>query len=62
MRNDKNVQFRDLDEILYNAQLRRSADLGRWLRQYLEERRGARMKNERVRNHKQSSRPVHRPV
>ncbi|MGY3445099.1 hypothetical protein [Bradyrhizobium sp. USDA 4473] len=33
MQQDSGVQFQDLDQILRNAQLRRSADLGPWLRQ-----------------------------
>ncbi len=38
MQEDKVIHFQDLDQILYHARLRRSADLGRWLRQYFEHR------------------------
>jgi hypothetical protein len=31
----QNIQFDDLAQVLHNANLRRSADLGLWLRQYL---------------------------
>jgi len=31
----QNVQFDDLAQVLHNANLRRSADLSSWLRQYL---------------------------
>jgi hypothetical protein len=44
MHNDNGVQFQDLDTVLHNAQLRRSADLGGWLRQYFGDRR-ARLQN-----------------
>lgn len=43
MQEDKGIQLQDLDQVLYHAQLRRSADLGIWLRQYLEDRRQARL-------------------
>ncbi|MGY4479619.1 hypothetical protein [Bradyrhizobium sp. USDA 3364] len=33
MQHNDGVQFQDLDQVLRNAQLRRSADLGAWLRQ-----------------------------
>jgi hypothetical protein len=46
MQEDKSVQFQDLDQVLYNAQLRRSADLGLWLRKYLEARRQRRLQTE----------------
>ncbi|VIO74564.1 hypothetical protein CI1B_53370 [Bradyrhizobium ivorense] len=32
MQHDSGIQFQDLDQVLRNAQLRRSADLGAWLR------------------------------
>jgi hypothetical protein len=35
MHEDKPVKFDDFAHILHNAQMRRSADLGIWLRQYL---------------------------
>jgi hypothetical protein len=41
---DKGPQFQELDQVLHNAQLRRTADLGGWLRQYLEARRQTRRK------------------
>jgi hypothetical protein len=37
--NDKALHFQELDQILSNAHIRRSSDLGAWLRQYLEFRR-----------------------
>ncbi|MCC8974434.1 hypothetical protein [Bradyrhizobium brasilense] len=33
MQQDSGIQFQDTDQVLRNAQLRRSADLGPWLRQ-----------------------------
>ena len=45
MRDNKTIQFKDLDQILQDAHLRRSADLGRWLRDYLKARQ-ARPKDE----------------
>ena len=39
---DQGPQFQELDQVLHNAQLRRTADLGGWLRKYLAERRRAR--------------------
>jgi hypothetical protein len=36
-------QFQELDEVLRNAQLRRTAELGGWLRQYFENRRQVRL-------------------
>jgi hypothetical protein len=39
MHEHENIQFDDLDQILQQAHLRRSADFGRWLRQYLEDHR-----------------------
>ncbi|MCS3450058.1 MULTISPECIES: hypothetical protein [Bradyrhizobium] len=33
MQQDSGIQFQDLDQVLRNAQLRRSADVGFWLRQ-----------------------------
>jgi hypothetical protein len=39
---DNSAQFQPLDQVLHNAELRRTADLGGWLRQYLEERRQTR--------------------
>ncbi|WP_156180534.1 hypothetical protein [Bradyrhizobium sp. LTSPM299] len=46
MSEDKRVSFQDLDQVLFNAQLRRSADLGFWLRQYFEQHRRARSEAE----------------
>jgi hypothetical protein len=43
MHEDNTVQFQDRDQILQAAQLRRSADLGFWLRQYIEARRKAQL-------------------
>jgi len=43
---NKTIQFQDLNEILHHAQLRRSADLGVWFRQYLQDRRLARQQRE----------------
>ena len=37
----KPIQFDDLAHVLHNARIRRSADFGLWLRQYLEDRRQA---------------------
>lgn len=39
---NKTAHFEDLDQVLHNAQLRRTADLGVWLKQYLESRRRTR--------------------
>jgi hypothetical protein len=38
MRDDNAIQFQDLDDVLHNAQLRRSADLVGWLSQYFRNR------------------------
>jgi hypothetical protein len=38
----QNIQFDDLAQVLHNANLRRSADLGLWLRQYLRRQRKTR--------------------
>ncbi|WP_426433929.1 hypothetical protein [Bradyrhizobium genosp. P] len=46
MSEDNRTSFQDLDQVLFNAQLRRSSDLGLWLRQYFERRREARSKEE----------------
>jgi hypothetical protein len=43
MPENNQIQFEDLDQVLRSAQLRRSADLGLWLRQYIESRRQARL-------------------
>jgi hypothetical protein len=37
----KPIQFDDLAHVLHNAHMRRSADFGVWLRQYLRDRRQA---------------------
>jgi hypothetical protein len=37
MHEHENVQFDDIAKILQQAHLRRSADIGMWLRQYLQE-------------------------
>jgi hypothetical protein len=37
----KPIQFDDLAVVLHNAHMRRSADFGLWLRQYLKDRRQA---------------------
>ncbi|MGY3690332.1 hypothetical protein ACVIGA_000412 [Bradyrhizobium sp. USDA 3240] len=34
MQQDSGIQFQDIDQVLRNAQLRRSADLAPWLRQH----------------------------
>jgi hypothetical protein len=39
-------QFQDLGQVLRNAQLRRTADLGGWLRQYFADRRQARLQKQ----------------
>jgi hypothetical protein len=39
MQHDNGIQFQDLDQVLRNAQVRRSADLGGWLRRYIGDRR-----------------------
>ena len=39
MHEDKTLQFQDLDQIFQNAHLRRSAELGGWLRDYFATRR-----------------------
>jgi hypothetical protein len=44
MREDKDLHFQELDQVLHNAHLRRSADLGAWMRQYLESRQARREK------------------
>jgi len=41
MQDDRPVHFDDLAQILHNAHLRRSADFGHWLKQYLDDRRRA---------------------
>jgi len=38
MQEDKTLHFRELDQILCDAQLRRSSDLSGWLTQYFEHR------------------------
>ena len=43
MQKDDSIQFEELDQILRTAQLRRTADVGGWLRQYFENRRQARL-------------------
>ena len=43
MHEDKGLKFEELDQILMAAQLRRSSDLGMWLKQYIEGRRAARL-------------------
>jgi hypothetical protein len=43
---DEKIQFQNLDEVLRDAQLRRSADLGLWLRRYLQTRRESRLKRD----------------
>jgi hypothetical protein len=40
---ENNIRFQDLDQVLFNAQTRRSADLGEWLAQFLRARREARL-------------------
>ena len=37
------VQFQELDQVLRDAQLRRTAEVGGWLRQYFESRRQTRL-------------------
>ncbi|WP_426435397.1 hypothetical protein [Bradyrhizobium genosp. P] len=39
MQEHKGIQFQDLDQVLHNAHLRRSADMGLWLRKFFEARR-----------------------
>jgi hypothetical protein len=39
MQEDNTIQFQELHLVLRNAQLQRTADLGSWLRHYLESRR-----------------------
>ena len=46
MQKDSGIKFQDLDEVLHDAQLRRSADLGLWLRHFIQERRLARQQKE----------------
>jgi hypothetical protein len=48
MQEDRSVQSQELDQVLYDAQIRRSADLGLWLRQYFESRRRRRQQTEAV--------------
>jgi hypothetical protein len=43
----KTIQFQDLDQVMRNAELRRSADLGGWLKQLLEDRQ-ARSQNQPI--------------
>jgi len=43
---EKTAHFRDLDQVLHNARLRRSANLGLWLRRYFADRRRVRSQNE----------------
>jgi hypothetical protein len=40
------IQFQELHLVLRNAQLQRTADLGSWLRHYLESRRRAQLQKE----------------
>jgi len=42
----KTIQFQDLNDVLHNAQLRRSADLGAWFRELFHNRRLARQQRE----------------
>jgi hypothetical protein len=43
---DKTIHFQnDLTQVLRNAELRRTADLGGWLKHYLKDRREARQQN-----------------
>ena len=41
-----NIQFRELDQVLRNAELRRTADLGGWLRRYFEDRHQSRLQKQ----------------
>lgn len=36
MQQDNGIKFQDLDQVLRTAQIRRSADLGLWIRQYIQ--------------------------
>jgi hypothetical protein len=40
------VQFQEFGQVLQSAQLRRTADLGDWLRQYFENRRQSRLQKQ----------------
>ena len=46
MQKDNTILFQELHQVLRNAQLRRTADIGSWLRQYFEDRRQARLQKE----------------
>ena len=48
MHEDETLQFQDLDQIFQTAQLRRSADLGGWLRDYFAARRARRRGSELI--------------
>lgn len=56
----KGIQSKDLDQVLHAARLRRSADLGVWLRQYVENRRLAREVREMKARH--AAPTLHRPA
>lgn len=58
----KTIQHRDLNDVLHDAQLRRSAELAVWFRQYLQDRRLARQQREMKARHAvatQSRVPAH---
>jgi hypothetical protein len=48
---ENNIRFQDLDQVLLDAQTRRSADLGEWLMQFLRARREARLQEKLNRAH-----------
>ena len=60
MQDDKALHFQELDQVLSNAHIRRSADLGAWLKQYLESRR-IRRQSEKLAVLKPLT-PLHRPA
>jgi hypothetical protein len=56
MKPDKRIEFQELDQVLRNAQLRRSADLGLWLLQVIQRRRLAGQRREAERQQALSTR------
>jgi hypothetical protein len=46
MKKEDGFQIQNLNQVLHDAHLRRTADLGVWLKQYLERRRRSRLHKE----------------
>lgn len=56
---DEKIQFQDLDEVLRDARLRRSADLGLWLRRYLQTRRESLLKRDVTLSSSPKGKPIY---